>query len=360
MMQDGIPKIEKTPYRGKALLITSNNELVVYRSSELYVYDLQNEKLVKRIKLPVTLWKRYLSKLRLFERILHIEARWGIELNESNILIQFNHMILKICLGNGIVHQERVDVRGNSLSVCKLFGIDGFDNQVIVGDYSKNTDRDEVRLFARTDDGMWRVIFAFEPGKVRHIHACVPDKTKNCVYILTGDLDSESGIWIAKDNFKYVEPLFVGKQMYRACQLFPINGKLYYASDSPSEPNYLYEIDGNKVKRLSMLNGTCIYGVISENEAYLSTTCEPEAIAKNKIDYWFSNKPGKGVVGRKVCVGRISANGVYQVIQEFEHDGLPLRLFQYGTVIFTNIVNGKCLCSVFCTKNSDNDIYMIE
>jgi hypothetical protein len=353
-------RIEKTQYRGRAVLITSNKELIVYRASGLYIYNLHTDSLIKKIKLPIALWKRWISKIRIFERVLHLEVRWAIEIEKNIILVQFDHMVLNINLSTGKTVQEKVPVKGNSLSVCKIHNLEEFDNQIVIGDYSRNADRDEVKLFSRNKDGNWKVIYSFEKGKVKHIHSCVTDSEKKCVYILTGDLNSESGIWIATNNFAIVEPLFVGSQTYRACQLFNISGRFYYASDAPSEPNYLYKIDGKEVMRLNGIDGTCIYGIGTEDYAYISTTCEPEAIAKNKIEYWLSNKPGKGIIGHKVSVGIITNDGTYKKIKEFEHDMMPLRLFQYGMVVFTNIVDDVCYITSLCVKKNDYRIFRLD
>lgn len=90
-----------------------------------------------------------------------------------------------------------------------------------------------------------------------------------------------------------------------------------------------------------------------------SVTCEPDAHTSNKLQYWFSNVPGRGIKGKKVEVFAVEGNGEMAALCCFEHDGLPLRLFQYGTVTFTNAVGNRCYFTPMCVRGKDMHVYEI-
>lgn len=351
-------QIEETGISGKALLITSKKELVYYRKGNIYLYDTV-KKTRKGIRLPAKKWKRVCCKIRLLERLLHMDAKWAVQVGNDRILLQFDHRTLLINTENSKIDIEKNPVQGNPLSAAVIKGNPGFPNGVIVGDYTKNLAREKVSLYSRDEAGRWRNVYQFPTGTVRHIHGCVSDPYRQCIYILTGDEDKESGIWKAVNNFDRVEPLILGSQQYRTCQMLIGKDSVYYFTDAPSERNYMYGIKNKTVRKLHVLNGTCIYGVQFDKEGIYSTTCEADAHAVNRFQYWFSNVPGNGICGRDVDVFVAGDGGEMHVLMHFEHDGLPLRLFQYGTVSFTNVVENCCYFTPMCVKGKDMCIYKV-
>lgn len=351
-------QIEETGITGKALLITGKKELIYYRKGNIYLYDaVKKEK--KCIRLPVKNWKRICCKIRLLERLLHLDARWAVQVGDDRILLQFDHRILLINIENSKIDIENAPVWGNSLSAAVVKGNPGFSDCVVVGDYTKNRTRDKVSLYSRDEDGKWQKVYQFPAGTVKHIHGCFSDPYRRCVYILTGDENEESGIWRAVDNFDKVEPLLTGSQQYRACQMLVGKDALYYFTDAPSEQNYMCEIRKGAVRKLHAINGTCIYGVQFDEEGIYATTCEADAHADSTFQYWFSNNPGRGICGRNVDVFAAGNDGEIHILEHFEHDGLPLRLFQYGTVTFTNTVGNHCYFTPMCVKGKDMHIYKV-
>lgn len=351
--------VKETKILGKALLLTNENELIYYRKGNLYIYDLEKRQKNKKIVLPIRCWKKMCSKIRLLERLLHMEARWAIQIEKDHILFQFDHKIFLIDIKNSKISIENIPVQGNPLSIESIKDNPGFSDSLVVGDYTSNKQRKEVSLYGRDDYGNWHKVYQFASGTVRHIHGCVSNVRRQCVYVLTGDANGESGIWKATENFKKVEPFLVGKQQYRACQMLIGNDVLYYFTDAPSEPNYAYEVKENTVRKLQELCGTCIYGTRFGEEGVYSTTCEPEANAENRVSYWLSNVPGSGIIGKNVTVFVVTSDGAIHILCRFEHDGLPLRLFQYGTVTFTNAIGNHCYFTPICVKGKDMHIYEV-
>lgn len=344
--------------KGKGLYIFNDGRFLVYRKGYLYVYS-ENQKVIESIKLNICLWKMSLGKLRLFERLLHIEPRFAVDIGNDNILVQLGRKMLSINLLDKSITEERVSFRGRPLNYVKIEGITGFKDSVVIGDYGSNENCETVNIYQRTYDGCWAVVYTFQPGVIWHIHGFVADKDDNCIYILTGDEDNQSGVWRAYNNFQKVEPIFIGSQQYRTCQICKIGKKIYYFTDAPSEPNFLYSYDISlkQIEKISSIRGTCIYGSIIPKGIIVSTTCEPEAHFDSPIYGMITRKPGSGIKGRGVDLLLFDEQSELRTIKSFKHDGLPLKLFQYGTIVFSNYNNGRVLFTPISVKKYDMCVF---
>ena len=340
--------IRETNYLGKALLLMKDNRLIIYSKGQLAVC--KNEKVYKKLSLPAPLWKRAACKFRLFERVLHNDVRWAIELSTDEILFLYQGSVYRANLENERIEEDFTGFRGQPFSVIQV------GNRIIFGDYGTNDRREEVKIYERID-GIWHVLYTFPAGTVRHVHNIIPNN--DFFYILTGDEDRESGIWKANSDFSMVRPVFVGKQQYRCCLLLPTDEESgWYATDAPSETNSLYHYSGSVITELCKLPGTVIYGAQFEGGLIFSTTVEPEAHANNIFDYWFSRKPGAGILERNTKVFVLKEGKLTEVAQ-FEHDGKPLRLFQYATVHFSNERDGVIYFTPVNVKKVDNQIWKL-
>ena len=352
-------KVTKTPIRGKALCILPDETLLCYRGGIFTRYDTHTYATLNRFILPNRRFGNTLGKIRLLERLLHSEARWALPICGNHALIATGAGLFNVDCATGNYTAEQVPVKGKPLMATHLQGIQGFEDSVVVGDYTLNPERQPVSLYQRNENGEWRCAYTFPAGTVRHIHGVFADTDAQRVYILTGDEDTESGTWLAEDNFRTVTPLLVGSQQYRACQMLASSGQLLYMTDAPSEQNAIYRYLNGEIKRIAELSGTCIYGASAGNIGVLSTTCEPDAHASNRLSYWLTNRPGKGIVGRNVDVFYLNADGEMRTVAQFEHDGLPLRLFQYGTVTFSNVRNGVAFFSAHCVKKDEERVFRL-
>ena len=352
-----------TGIKGKALCVFEDKSVLIYIKGKFRVVSIKNKEIISEFYLPISNWKKISCKLRILERALHIEPRWAMPL-EKSVLILWDSKIYRIDLKNGKYDVEKVSVKGKPLNISCIKDIKGFSNSLIVGDYHKNSKREEVRLFWKKENKQeWEIAYIFPNGKIRHIHNIIPDKKNNRVLIFSGDEDNESGIWEAKDNFKVVRPLIIGKQQYRSCQGIILNEKMYYATDAPSELNAIYYFDDKKGKHEKIVNlrGSCIYGCIYDDLWFFSTTCEPKAHAKNYIDYWMSNVPGEGILDDKIDICLIDKMGEFYKIGTFRSDKLPLRLFQYATAFFAynDKIDSPILFTPICVKKYDMHVFEI-
>lgn len=355
--------VHDTGIRGKALCVFKDNTALIYVKGEFQVISIENKELVSKFNLPVSKWKKISCKLRILERALHIEPRWAMPF-ENKVLILWDGKVYKVDPKTGIYGVEKIKLKGKPLNIACINDIKGFSNSLIIGDYYKNSKRDEVRLFWRRESNQeWEIAYTFTAGKIRHIHNIVPDKQNERVLILSGDEDNESGIWEAKDNFRVVRPLFIGKQLYRACQATIFNSLMYYATDTPSEENAIYCINNKErnIEKIADLRGSCIYGHVYGDLWCFSTTCEPKAHAKNVIDYWMSNTPGEGILDDKIDVCLLDKMGNFHKIGTFISDKLPLRLFQYATAFFAcnTEKSTPILFTPVCVKKYDMHVFEI-
>lgn len=346
--------------KGKALYIFDDGRFLVYRKGHIYLYS-ANKMILKSVRLDITSWKANFGKIRLFERLLHIEPRFAVDIGDNSVLLQLGKHMLRIDLSSGAAVTENVSFRGRPLGYARIEGLNGFKDSVVIGDYGGNKDGGAVNVYQRTNDGCWSVAYTFSPGTMWHIHGFVVDKTNDCVYILTGDEDDQSGIWLANDNFSQVEPVVIGSQQYRTCQICVIEQKIYYFTDAPSEPNFLYAYDMRQktVEKIASIKGTCIYGTVLPRGIVVSTTCEPEAHFDNQLYGMMTTKPGKGVESREVDLLYFDEDSGLQILKRFQHDGLPLKLFQYGTIVFSNFNNNRVLFTPISVKKYDMRVFEI-
>lgn len=355
-------KITDTGLKGKALCSFCDGSLLIYQAGVFYVIASDRIHVRNSFVLPMARWKRMLSRFRLIERVLHCEPRWAIPCGKDFAYICYGSSIFNVNVYASSFKVENLSVRGRPLAVSKVENIEGFDNSIVIGDYGLNPDREEVRIYQKKEgQAEWEIAYSFAAGKVRHIHALIPDRKRNCIYILTGDEDRESGVYIAHDNFQRVVCLLEGKQSYRFCQAIPCDDSIIFLTDSPSEPNAVYAFNFEKqiVRNLSPIRGSCIYGFVRGKTGFFSTTCEPDAHADNAVDYWLSRKPGAGIQDRKIEIFCVS-DGVYMPLYTFEGDGLPLRLMQYATAYFAFCEDEACYFTPVCVKKYDMHIFEIS
>ena len=326
-------------------LYVGEQQCLSHRKGKLYSHSLITDKPVYFGSLPMTKKQRFFSQIRLTERLFRLEPRAVIAIEAKKYLVSFCGAVYCANFQTGVITCEHVYRQGmnNPLNLCTIKGIDGFDDCITYGEYWGNVFRDEVSVYARKN-GTWEKIFTFPKGKVQHIHGIIADPYRNCVLILTGDKDDESGIWIAKNNFQEVKPLLIGSQRYRACVAFPIEEGIIYATDSPLEKNVIAiakkNTDGWKEKVLYDIPGPCIYGTKVEEKYVFATSVEPDSRIQG-MRYKFTYSLGEGIKDRNshIVMGNID-EGFKEVIK-FKKDFFPMLLFQFGNVQFPSGVMKK-------------------
>ena len=188
-------------------------------------------------------------------------------------------------------------------------------NTIIFGEYFSNQNRDEVHLYEIDSKFESSIIYTFPKNTVRHIHNCIYSKVLKKWYVLTGDNDSESGIFLYDKTQNQMDLIVGGSQSFRAVSIIEDNSKLIIPTDTPNEINYIqnYDYKSKKYEKIMKVNGSCFHTYKQDNLYLISTVTEPSKINDSN----FANIYG-------------SLNGInWFKLLSFEKDFFPRSLQKY-------------------------------
>jgi hypothetical protein len=186
---------------------------------------------------------------------------------------------------------------------------------VFWGEYFDNAARDEVHIYGSRDGKTWDTAYTFPRGAIRHVHNIVYDQWENCLWILTGDYGEECRILRAACDFSRVETVLQGNQQARAVALVPVQDGLYFSSDTPLEPNFIYRLDrSGNLSRLAAIGGSSIYGCQVGGQIFFSTMVEPSQVNHD----------------RHVRIYSGTNSQAWRPLLAWKKDSWPMGLFQYG------------------------------
>jgi len=194
------------------------------------------------------------------------------------------------------------------------------DGTVYWGEYFDNPAREEVHIYASTDAGAtWSVAHTFPKGSIRHVHNIVHDAWENCLWVLTGDYGDECRILRAACDFSRVDVVLQGNQQARAVALVPSEDGLYFSSDTPLEPNFIYRLDRQgALSQLGALSSSSIYGCRVADRVFFSTMVEPSEVNRDPHVRVYDCEIGSNV------------SEAWQPLLAWKKDRWPMGLFQYG------------------------------
>jgi len=208
----------------------------------------------------------------------------------------------------------------------------GLNDHLVWGEYIDNPQRAEVHIYGSTDRGEhWDVAYTFPKGAIRHVHNIVYDKWENCLWVLTGDNGTECRIMRAACDFSNVEVVLSGKQQARCVGLIPTRDAIYFASDTPLEPNYVYRLNrrGN-LTQVAKLNSSSISACRVGEALFFSTMVEP----------------GEVNLEQNVWIYGSSDGTQFAPLLKWEKDRWPMGLFQYGNAVFPEGNNTSSVLAV--------------
>lgn len=274
-------------------------------------------------------YKKLLTRNRIIARILRDTPRCIESLDENRFIICHQCKVWLLDLKEKTFSVLQISRKGFStpLNLCS----DG--QYVYWGEYGDNSQRDSVNIYRLSNDLTIDVIYKFPKNSIRHIHNIIWDKDSRHFFILTGDLERASGIYIASKDWSDIKPVALGQQKFRAVIGCPYKQGLIYATDSVSEDNYIYLLQNGKVKTLCAFPGSCIYGTQTKDYYVFASTVEPPE-GRGFLNM-FTYKLGNGIKDRYSHLITVNKDNLeVKEILKVKKDVWPMKLFQYGSITF--------------------------
>ena len=221
-------------------------------------------------------------------------------------------------LQNGAVTHTRTITRGSRplrSGICVLP-----DNSIICGDYWGNPDREPVRLYISTNQGIdWDILWQSERGQTRHIHLVQPvEGYPDHIYFSTGDRDNEAALYRLHLRDRTAQTIGGGAQSWRMVSLVQHRDTLIWGSDCQYQQNHIYRFNltTRQLEPVQTIPGPAYYSTRDRRgRLYIATTVEDrrrhQAIILSSTD------------GRS-----------WDVVRTFQKDIWPPKLFGYGVVEF--------------------------
>ncbi|MEL6905988.1 MAG: hypothetical protein AAFP22_11310 [Planctomycetota bacterium] len=151
------------------------------------------------------------------------------------------------------------------------------------GEYFGNPERGEVHVYGSDDGQSFDVAYTFPAGRIRHVHGVWPDPYRGGVWVLTGDDDSESGLFFTDDDFRTLEPIVAGSQRARAVAVIPTSEGVIVPTDTPREPNHVQwlDVESARLEPVAPVPGSVFSAARTENLFVVSTTLEPSVVNRD-------------------------------------------------------------------------------
>lgn len=341
-----------------ALAFNNSDKLYLSKLNRLYEYNLVSNDLREIYNFKgdsLTFISRYSKILR---RLFRRDIRYGHFMDEDNLLLVKNNLIFRISLRDCQIKNCIPIPRGSRpLNMTLVKAFDGFTDGIYFGEYFSNPMKDEISIYRITEDKI-DTVYKFPKGEINHVHNIILDEHRKCLWILSGDFDDSPGIYMVKEDFRNIECILKGKQIYRSCVAFPVEDGLIYATDSQFEENsvrLLCKDDQRWVSRkLTDINGPCIFGTRYRDQLCFSTSVE----AINSGGYFkkmIRNKRAPGVKLNQSTIITGNLKSGFNVIYRNEKDFWPFVPFQFGNILFPSGENNtnKLIFTNIALKNDD-------
>lgn len=152
---------------------------------------------------------------------------------------------------------------------------------IFFGEYTLNPQRDHDTCLYRSIDGgkSFHVILTFKNREVRHIHFVKWDPFEECLWLGTGDEDSENSLMRSNDFGETWEKIGGGSQDWRAIGICFDKEYLIWGTDAGSVPDQNHVIrmsrQSKKLEVIADIEGPC-HGCASlkDGRVFLSTGVE--------------------------------------------------------------------------------------
>lgn len=308
-------------------------DLACYKDAQILIVS--ENGLKKKVSIPVETKERFFGRNRAISRILRYGVRAAVAVDDNTIIYLRSNNLYELDINNHSVSKGyNCEQRGRPLNLVNVFGINGFEDGVYYGGYFNNFDMKPVNIYRRCGIDDWRIVYTFPHGVINHVHTIVPDAYRQCLWIFTGDFGKAAAIWKVTDNFTKVECVAQDNQKYRSCVAFPTAEGLVYATDTPFKDNFIYLLtETRELKELAPIDGSCIYGGMSSDMMFFSSTIEPDGRKNTYKNLFFNYKRGAGIKNNYIHLYAGNPRIGYKEIYKLKNDLLP-PIFQFSCFHF--------------------------
>jgi hypothetical protein len=300
-------------FPGRVHLIENNN-FWASRGRSLYLSFDRGTSWKKLLSLTLPISLHLCSMSRLSRRLSRMCINHVIRIDVNSMaIVGFGYIFFYSTVLDKIT--AKYPIKGKRpLVVCAHKG------RLIYGEYGNNPEYKPMELIAVDEKIGSRVIFSFD--HIRHIHGVNCDPVDGSLWITTGDNDDESTIWHMSTLKAQPQPILSGSQQSRAVQLLFDKSYIYFGTDTPLEQNYIYRLDrvNYQVKRLHPVSNSVFYGCTVNDTHIFASVCEPSDVNEiSNVRIYTSDKQDTSTWSELIKIPK---------------DVWPMRLFQYGQVLF--------------------------
>ena len=304
-----ICKDEIVHYVGEGLYIGSRQRIICFKQEAVHHH----------VVLPSEGWKNIGAFSRLGRRALRL-GKCVVFPARAGYLIFHNRIVLLYDIDrNNLSKVLRIRCR-HPLHIGVTETEQG---EIFFGEYG-NPDPNGKHIYRSQDGGQrWECVYSIKADKIRHIHACQWDPFDKCIWVCTGDFDGQCHLLRADPDFHTVDWIGDGGQAFRTCQLFFERDHIHWIMDSPIVPS--------RHIRMDRKSGHIEFGM---------RFAGPVEHSRKLVDGLFIastlQEPGPAVTDNRVHVYVSHDADTWHDVYMFKHDGLPKRLFRFGSMAFAN------------------------
>jgi hypothetical protein len=264
--------------RARVLFVEGTYTIVARGQSIYYYQDGKRDRLIAA--LPASFTEKIFSLFTFTRLGLRLGVHAAQPLGDGRILVVLKRRFVLVDKDGSSRVVDRVH-QGNkpaSRAICQVP-----DGSVLYGEYLLNKDRQIPVAIYRTEDPAsgFKKIFEFPAGEVRHIHFVQWDPIEECLWMGTGDANSECNLFKSTDIGKSWTRIGGGTQEWRAVSVLFTVDSLFWGTDAGSDaghtPNYIVRFDRltHVISLVERVQGPChASGALRDGTLFISTGIE--------------------------------------------------------------------------------------
>ena len=316
-----------------------DDSLLVSRANKFYLCSFSLDTIEFLFEVPKSL--SCLNLLPGFNRLFRLDSARAVYLNvEKSIIFLYLGVVYRYSLVTCTLYHEYANFTGKpfNLNVDSFALFSSFQqDQVVFGDYPPSVGFNECSIHVRSSSGKWDVGYTFPSNTINHARNVQLSLDKSSYYVTTGDFLTASAIWKISSGFSLVNLLTQHGQCSRACWVFEFEDRLFYASDSQTETNYLYSCSSSSIQSRILfflsLDHQLIFSLYLSLFSY-SNSVEPKSCSKMTFASLFDTKLAPAVFTPYSNLYLYDFTKGSRLLHRALKDVLPPRLFQFGDILF--------------------------